>query len=164
MDSSTQETLHSDPEWFFRHCKDDVFKTARIAAKGIILQNSKVFSELELDEQLMTTFLTKNKDVMQLVELSEVIKPPPRSPLLASFIATILGRFVKDCKYHDWKYCTANLEIQPPVQPQQTTPDIKISQPIQHQLDSMNLDDTTGNTTDLEEVEETPTTTTANTE
>ncbi|GBB83624.1 hypothetical protein RclHR1_10320002 [Rhizophagus clarus] len=127
MDSSTQETLHSDPEWFFRHRKEDIFKTIRIATKGIIIQSSKIFSELELDEQLIKTFLNRNKDVMQLVELPEVIKPRPRSPLLPSFIVTLLGRFVKDCKYHDWEDCAANLEIQPPVQPQYITPDIAIS-------------------------------------
>ncbi|GBC02405.1 hypothetical protein RclHR1_04600005 [Rhizophagus clarus] len=96
MDSLIQDTLHSNPEWFFRHRKDDVFQTIRMATKGIILQNRKVFSELELDEQLVKTFLVQNKDVMQLMELPEVIQPPPRSPLLVSFIATLLGRFVKD--------------------------------------------------------------------
>ncbi|GBB88585.1 hypothetical protein RclHR1_15120003 [Rhizophagus clarus] len=123
MDSSTQKTLHSDPEWFFKYCKDDIFKTIRIATRGIIVLNSKVFSKLELDEQLMRTFLSDNQDVMQLVELP-VLKSRLRFPLLSSFIATLLGRFVKDCKYHDWEFCTANLETQSPVQLQQITPDM----------------------------------------
>ncbi|GBC00127.1 hypothetical protein RclHR1_03750026 [Rhizophagus clarus] len=146
MDSSTQETLYSEPEWFFRHHKDDIFKKIRIEATGIILANKKVFSELELDEQLMREFLAKNQDVMQLVEMPESIKYRPKSLLLAFFIATLLGRFVKDCKYHDWEICAANLETQPPVQQQSTTPDIANFQQIQHQSDSMNLDDTIGDT------------------
>ncbi|GBC07887.1 hypothetical protein RclHR1_07760002 [Rhizophagus clarus] len=85
---------------------------------------------------------------MQLVELPEGIRYRPRSPLLAFFITTLLGRFVKDCKYHSWEICTANLETQPPVQQQLTTPDIEISQPIKYQSDSMNLDDTIGDTVD----------------
>ncbi|GBB98561.1 hypothetical protein RclHR1_32600001 [Rhizophagus clarus] len=48
--------------------------------------------------------------------------------------------------YHDWEICTANLETQPPVQQQQSSSDIAISQPIQHQSDSMNLNDSQGNT------------------
>ncbi|GBC04076.1 hypothetical protein RclHR1_00550021 [Rhizophagus clarus] len=44
---------------------------------------------------------------------------------------------------------TAQPIWKPPVQPQHITPNIAISQPIQHQSDSMNLDDTTGNTINL---------------
>ncbi|GBB86207.1 hypothetical protein RclHR1_12640007 [Rhizophagus clarus] len=116
MDSSTQGTFYSEPEWFFRHHKDNVFKSIRIESVGIIIQNKNIFSELELDKQLMRNFLARNQDVMQLVEFSESIRYRPRSPLLASFIATLLGRFVKDCKYHSWEICTDNLETQLPVQ------------------------------------------------
>ncbi|GBB99682.1 hypothetical protein RclHR1_00360031 [Rhizophagus clarus] len=103
MDSSTQKTLYSEPAWFFRHHKDDAFKSIRVETVGIILQNKNIFSELELDEQLMRNFLAQNQDVMQLVEIPESLRYRPRSPLLASFIATLLGRFVKDCKYHVWR-------------------------------------------------------------
>ncbi|GES81797.1 hypothetical protein RCL_jg1702.t1 [Rhizophagus clarus] len=48
--------------------------------------------------------------------------------------------------YHDWDTCAANLKAQPPVQQQQPIPDIAISQPIQQQSDSMNLDDSQGDT------------------
>ncbi|GBB93715.1 hypothetical protein RclHR1_02220010 [Rhizophagus clarus] len=61
-------------------------------------------------------------------------------------IATCIGRFVKNNSYHDWDTCAANLKAQPPVQQQQPIPDIAISQPIQQQSDSMNLDDSQGDT------------------
>ncbi|GBB85671.1 hypothetical protein RclHR1_12150006 [Rhizophagus clarus] len=83
---------------------------------------------------------------MQTVETPTLGGLKPKSFLLPSFIATCIGRFVKAAKYHDWEICTANLETQPSVQQQQPIPDIAISQPIQHQSDSINLDDSQGDT------------------
>ncbi|GES82027.1 hypothetical protein RCL_jg10547.t1 [Rhizophagus clarus] len=67
-----------------------------------------------MDDELLKSFLGQNKDVMQIIELLEYIQPRPRSPLLSSFIATLLGRFAKNFRYHDWKICIANLKTQTP--------------------------------------------------
>ncbi|GET04769.1 hypothetical protein RCL_jg8164.t1 [Rhizophagus clarus] len=99
-----------------------------------------------MDDELLKRFLVANKDVMQTVETPKYGNMQPKSFLLPSFIATCIGRFVKESSYHDWEICTANLENQPSVQQQQPIPDIAIPQPIQHQSDSMNLDDSQGNT------------------
>ncbi|GET01690.1 hypothetical protein RCL_jg11228.t1 [Rhizophagus clarus] len=81
---------------------------------------------------------------MQQVEAPKCMKP--KSFLLPAFIATCIFYFVREACYHDWEICTANLETQPPVQQQQPIPEITISQPTQHQSDSMNLDDSQGDT------------------
>ncbi|GES82794.1 hypothetical protein RCL_jg11600.t1 [Rhizophagus clarus] len=149
MDFSTQKTLYNDPVWFFKHNKEYIMRTIAIEVKGILTHHMDFFNQIEVDNELLKGFLSSNKDVMQVMQL---IEPPPianirpRSYLLPSFMVTMIGRFVKDCKYHDWKICTANLETQPPIQQQSITPDIAISQPIQHQSDSMSLDDTIENT------------------
>ncbi|GES85426.1 hypothetical protein RCL_jg6444.t1 [Rhizophagus clarus] len=136
-----------------------------IEIRGILTQNMDFFNQVEVDDELLKGFLSSNKDVMQLIEPSPILTIRPKSHLLPFFMVTIIGCFVKDCKYHDWEICTANLETQPPVQQQSTTPDIAISQPIQHQSDSMSLDDiienTMGGSEEIcqKEAEETPTTT-----
>ncbi|GBC07736.1 hypothetical protein RclHR1_07670001 [Rhizophagus clarus] len=146
MDSSTQETLHNDPQWFFKHRKEDILISIKLAVKHIMLRNKDFFNQVEMDDELLKLFLCANKDVMQMVETPTLGGLNSKSFLLPSFIATCIGRFVKDCSYHDWDTCTTILETQPPVQQQQPIPDIAISQPIQHQSDSMNLDDLQGDT------------------
>ncbi|GBB85267.1 hypothetical protein RclHR1_11820008 [Rhizophagus clarus] len=141
MDSLTQETLHSDPKWFFKHRKEETLHRINLQVKTIMFRNKDFFNQVEIDDELLKQFLGANKDIMQLVETPTFGGLQPKSFLLPSFIATCIGRFVKECSYHDWDTCTANLETQPPVQQQQPIPDIAISQPIQHQSDSMNLDD-----------------------
>ncbi|GBB90079.1 hypothetical protein RclHR1_16980001, partial [Rhizophagus clarus] len=106
--------------------------------------NKDFVNQAEMDDALLKQFLVANTDVRLMVKTPRHLQP--KSYLLASFIATCIGRFVKMSGYHDWEICTANLETQPPVQQQQSSSDIAISQPIQHQSDSMNLNDSQGNT------------------
>ncbi|GBB90944.1 hypothetical protein RclHR1_01800029 [Rhizophagus clarus] len=146
MDSSTQETLYSDPKWFFKHQKEDILHRINLQVRYIMLQNKDFFNQVEMDDELLKQFLCANKDVMKMVETPTFGGLKPKSFLLPSFIVTCIDRFVKECSYHDWDTCTANLETQPPVQQQQPISDIAISQPIQHQSDSMNLDDSQGDT------------------
>ncbi|GBB88995.1 hypothetical protein RclHR1_15620001 [Rhizophagus clarus] len=112
MDFSTQETIHSDPQWFFKNCKDKAIGSIDLAVKGIMIQNKDFFNQVEMDDDLLKQFLCSNPDVMQTVEIPTYIEVKPKSFLLPSFIAT----------------CIAT------------------SQPEQHQSDSMNLDDSSGDT------------------
>ncbi|GES90172.1 hypothetical protein RCL_jg13299.t1 [Rhizophagus clarus] len=110
MDFSTQETIHSDPQWFFKNCKDKAIGSIDLAVKGIMIQNKDFFNQVEMDDDLLKQFLCSNPDVMQTVEIPTYIEVKPKSFLLPSFIAT------------------------------------STSQPEQHQSDSMNLDDSSGDT------------------
>ncbi|GBC00492.1 hypothetical protein RclHR1_03880002 [Rhizophagus clarus] len=98
MDSSTQETIHSDPKWFFKHRKEEIVRTINWTVRDMMLQNKDFFNQVEMDDDLLKQFLVANKDVMQTVETPRILKPKT------------------------------------------------ISQPIQHQSDSMNLDDSEGDT------------------
>ncbi|GBB99895.1 hypothetical protein RclHR1_36700001 [Rhizophagus clarus] len=93
MDSSTQNTIHSDSKWFFKHRKDDIVRDINWTVRDIMLQNKDFFNQVEMDDDLLKQFLVANKDVMQTVESPRLLQPKT------------------------------------------------IPQPIQHQSDSMNLDD-----------------------
>ncbi|GES84260.1 hypothetical protein RCL_jg6890.t1 [Rhizophagus clarus] len=110
MNSSTQEILYNNPEWFFKHYKEAIISTIAIEIEGIMARNMAFFNQAEVDDELLKGFLFSNKDVMQLIEHPPLASLKLKSYLLPFFMVTIIGHFVKDCKYHDWKICTANLE------------------------------------------------------
>src|SRR5690242_7629611 len=99
MDFSTQETIFSDPQWFFRERKDLVLNTIATTVRGIMLDNKDFFNQAEIDEELIKKFLASNKNVMQIVEIPTYLHMQPKSFLLPSFVATIIGRFVKDSSF-----------------------------------------------------------------
>ncbi|GBC06449.1 hypothetical protein RclHR1_06840003 [Rhizophagus clarus] len=73
---------------------------------------------------------------------------------LPSFLATIINTFLFTCGYHDESECAA--KVQPIVLSQQTIPNIIESKDLMHQSDSMNLDDTQGDTTSHTTILQTP--------
>ncbi|GBB83750.1 hypothetical protein RclHR1_10420002 [Rhizophagus clarus] len=113
MDFSTQETLYNDLKWFFKHNKESIMQTIAIEVKGILAMNMDFSNQVEVDDKLLKGFLSSNKDVMQLIEPPPLAKLKPKSFLLPFFMTAIIGHFVKDCKYHDWKICATNLKTQP---------------------------------------------------
>ncbi|GBB95635.1 hypothetical protein RclHR1_25810001 [Rhizophagus clarus] len=66
MDSSTQETLHNDPQWFFKYQKEDILQSIKLAVGHIMLRNKDFFNQVEMDDELLKLFLCANKDVMQM--------------------------------------------------------------------------------------------------
>ncbi|GBB96155.1 hypothetical protein RclHR1_00270001 [Rhizophagus clarus] len=75
MDSSTQETIYSDPKWFFSHRKEDSFRHISWAVKDIMTSNKDFFNQVEMDDELLKQFLVANKDIMQMVETPRNMQP-----------------------------------------------------------------------------------------
>ncbi|GBB86726.1 hypothetical protein RclHR1_13110001 [Rhizophagus clarus] len=96
MDFTTQETIHSEPKWFFKHRKEDISRHINFLVRDLMLDNKGFFNQVEMDDELLKAFLLENANIMQKVEA-------PKS----------------------------------------------IPHPIQHQSDSMNLDDSQGDTSGI---------------
>ncbi|GBB97095.1 hypothetical protein RclHR1_02910023 [Rhizophagus clarus] len=151
MDSTLQKIIFEDTELFFRCYKDDIFKLIKESVTGIIMDDPTLFAVIDIVEEALKGYVSCNKDVIQLLEVPKKfirgsIQPIPfKFPLLPTFLEIILGRFVKRSGYHDHDTCAAE-KAKLAVQQQQTQPVLnkKIFQDLQHQLESMILDDSQG--------------------
>ncbi|GBB98487.1 hypothetical protein RclHR1_03240012 [Rhizophagus clarus] len=97
MDSTPQKTIFEDTELFFRRYKEDIFKLIKDATMGIIMDDPVVFAIIDIDEKALRGYVSKNKDVMQLIEVPKKfvkghMEPIPlKSLLLPTFLGIILG-------------------------------------------------------------------------
>ncbi|GBB99937.1 hypothetical protein RclHR1_03690010 [Rhizophagus clarus] len=71
------------------------------------------FATIDIDEKALRSYVSNNKDVMQLLEVPKKfvrghMEPVPlKSTLLPTFLGIILGQFVKRSGYHDHDTCAA---------------------------------------------------------
>ncbi|GES78172.1 hypothetical protein GLOIN_2v1871772 [Rhizophagus clarus] len=68
MDFTTQETIHSEPKWFFKHRKEDISRHINFLVRDLMLDNKGFFNQVEMDDELLKAFLLENANIMQKVE------------------------------------------------------------------------------------------------